>query len=76
MSLDLDELRLLRQARDQMDREYAEPLDVPALARTAAMSAIRHLLLLPLLRLVAYCSKAIDKGMVVEAIRLVEKTKE
>jgi AraC-like DNA-binding protein len=38
MSLDLDELRLLRQARDQMDREYAQPLDVPALARTAAMS--------------------------------------
>ncbi|MGH3649654.1 MAG: helix-turn-helix domain-containing protein [Acidimicrobiia bacterium] len=38
MSVDLDELRLLRQARDQMDREYAEPLDVPALARTAAMS--------------------------------------
>jgi transcriptional regulator GlxA family with amidase domain len=38
MSADLDELRLLRQARDQMDREYAQPLDVPALARTAAMS--------------------------------------
>lgn len=38
MSADLAELRLLRQARDQMDREYAEPLDVPALARTAAMS--------------------------------------
>ena len=38
MSVDLDELRLLRQARDRMDREYAEPLDVPALARTAAMS--------------------------------------
>ena len=28
----------LRQARDRMDREYAEPLDVPALARTALMS--------------------------------------
>ena len=38
MSVDLDELRLLRQARDQMDRDYAHPLDVPALARTAAMS--------------------------------------
>lgn len=38
MSADLDELRLLRQARDRMDREYAEPLDVPALARTALMS--------------------------------------
>jgi len=38
MSVDLVELRLLRQARDRMDREYAQPLDVPALARTAAMS--------------------------------------
>ena len=38
MSVDLAELRLLRQARDQMDREYSQPLDVPALARTAAMS--------------------------------------
>jgi AraC-like DNA-binding protein len=38
MSADLDELRLLRLARDRMDREYAEPLDVPALARTAFMS--------------------------------------
>ena len=38
MSVDLDELRLLRQARDRMDREYAQPLDVPALARTALMS--------------------------------------
>jgi AraC-like DNA-binding protein len=28
----------LRRARDQMDRDYAEPLDVPALARTALMS--------------------------------------
>ena len=35
---DLDELRRLRRARDQMDREYARPLDVPALARTALMS--------------------------------------
>src|SRR5580698_6856281 len=38
MSANLDELRRLRRARDQMDREYAEPLDVPALARTALMS--------------------------------------
>ncbi len=38
MGVDLEELRLLRQARDRMDREYAEPLDVPALARTALMS--------------------------------------
>ncbi len=38
MGVDLDELRRLRQARDRMDREYAEPLDVAALARTAMMS--------------------------------------
>jgi transcriptional regulator GlxA family with amidase domain len=38
MSASLDELRRLRRARDRMDREYAEPLDVPALARTALMS--------------------------------------
>jgi AraC-like DNA-binding protein len=36
--VDLDELRLLRRARDRMDREYAQPLDVAALARTALMS--------------------------------------
>ncbi len=36
--MDLDELRRLRHARDRMDREYAQPLDVPALARTALMS--------------------------------------
>lgn len=34
----LDELKRLRRARDRMDREYAEPLDVAALARTALMS--------------------------------------
>ncbi|UQU65866.1 helix-turn-helix transcriptional regulator [Couchioplanes caeruleus] len=34
-----DDLPLLRRARDRMDREYAQPLDVPALARTAHMSA-------------------------------------
>ena len=28
----------LRQARDLMDRAYAQPLDVPAMARTALMS--------------------------------------
>jgi len=38
VSIDLDELRRLRRARDRMDREYAESLDVPALARTALMS--------------------------------------
>jgi transcriptional regulator GlxA family with amidase domain len=36
---DLDELRHLRRARDRMDREYAQPLDVAALARTALMSS-------------------------------------
>ena len=34
----LDELRHLRRARDLIDREYARPLDVPALARAAFMS--------------------------------------
>jgi len=38
MTPDLEELRRLRLARDRMDREYAQPLDVPALARTAMMS--------------------------------------
>ncbi len=35
----LDDLVRLRRARDRMDRDYAEPLDVPALARQACMSA-------------------------------------
>ena len=39
MSIDTEELRRLCRARDQMDREYARPLDVPALARTALMSS-------------------------------------
>lgn len=39
MSVELDEIRRLRRARDRMDREFARPLDVPALARTALMSA-------------------------------------
>ena len=34
----LEDLVRLRQARDQMDRDYEKPLDVPALARTALMS--------------------------------------
>ncbi len=38
MSTDVEELRRLRRARDRMDREFAQPLDVPALARTALMS--------------------------------------
>lgn len=33
-----DDLVRLRRARDRMDREYAEPLNVTALARTALMS--------------------------------------
>jgi transcriptional regulator GlxA family with amidase domain len=35
---DLEGLRRLRRARDQMDREFAQPLDVAALAKTALMS--------------------------------------
>ena len=38
MDVDLDELRRLRRARDLMDREYAQPLAVPTLARVALMS--------------------------------------
>ena len=34
----LEDLVRLRQARDMMDRDYAQPLDVPALARVALMS--------------------------------------
>jgi AraC-like DNA-binding protein len=34
----LEDLVRLRQARDRMDREYAERLDIAALARTAVMS--------------------------------------
>src|ERR1700739_5060242 len=34
----LADLARLRRARDLMDREYASPLDVAALARTALMS--------------------------------------
>ncbi len=34
----LEDLVRLRKARDQMDRDYAQPLDVSALARTALMS--------------------------------------
>lgn len=33
-----EDLVLLRRARDRMDRDYTEPLDVPALARVALMS--------------------------------------
>ncbi|MGR2751785.1 helix-turn-helix transcriptional regulator [Agromyces arachidis] len=35
----LRELALLRRVRDRMDRDYAEPLDVAALARSVGMSA-------------------------------------
>lgn len=34
----LDDLVRLRRARDRMDRDHAQPLDVPALARDALMS--------------------------------------
>jgi transcriptional regulator GlxA family with amidase domain len=33
-----EDLAHLRRARDQIDRDYAQPLDVPRLARTALMS--------------------------------------
>lgn len=36
---ELDNLAHLRRARDRMDREYARPLDVAVLARTALMSS-------------------------------------
>jgi AraC-like DNA-binding protein len=35
---ELANLAHLRRARDQVDREYDQPLDVPSLARTALMS--------------------------------------
>jgi AraC-like DNA-binding protein len=35
---ELADLAHLRRARDLIDRDYAEPLDVPAMARTALMS--------------------------------------
>lgn len=35
---DLAELACLRRARDLIDRDYAEPLDVPLMASTALMS--------------------------------------
>ncbi len=34
----LEDLVRLRRVRDRMDRDYAQPLDVPALARAAYMS--------------------------------------
>lgn len=37
--LAVEDVVRLRQARDRIDREYAQPLDVGALARTALMSA-------------------------------------
>ena len=36
---EIEDLVLLRRARDRMDRDYALPLDVPALAAAAHMSA-------------------------------------
>jgi len=36
--VDADDLARLRRAKDFMDREYAQPLDVPAMARKALMS--------------------------------------
>ncbi|MBO0691530.1 MAG: helix-turn-helix transcriptional regulator [Acidimicrobiaceae bacterium] len=39
MAQRLEDLARLRRVRDRIDREYAEPLDVEALARGALMSA-------------------------------------
>ena len=36
--MERDDLVRLRRARDRMDRDYAQPLDVPMLAREALMS--------------------------------------
>src|SRR5881628_847843 len=36
--MDIRDLVRLRKAKDRMDREFDRPLDVPALARSAAMS--------------------------------------
>ncbi len=38
VSMDLRDLVRLRKAKDRMDREFDQPLDVPALASSAAMS--------------------------------------
>ena len=35
---EIADLAHLRRARDLMDRDYAQPLDVPAMARVALMS--------------------------------------
>jgi AraC-like DNA-binding protein len=35
---EMADLAHLRRARDRIDRDYAQPLDVPAMARTALMS--------------------------------------
>jgi len=35
---EISDLAYLRRARDLVDREYAQPLDVPAMARAALMS--------------------------------------
>lgn len=38
MTVTLEDLARLRRVRDRMDRDYAQPLDVPGLARSALMS--------------------------------------
>ena len=38
VSMNIHDLVRLRRAKDRMDREFDRPLDVPALARSAAMS--------------------------------------
>ena len=38
VAMDIRDLVRLRKAKDRMDREFDRPLDVPAIARSAAMS--------------------------------------
>ena len=38
VAMDIRDLVRLRRAKDRMDREFDQPLDVPAIARSAAMS--------------------------------------
>jgi AraC-like DNA-binding protein len=38
LSMDIRDLVRLRKAKDRVDREFDHPLDIPALARSAAMS--------------------------------------
>jgi hypothetical protein len=39
---DVSSLRMLRRARDRIDRDYADPIDIPALAAGAGYSPGAH----------------------------------